>query len=167
MGMGRYQWMIFFLCGFGYFLDLCWAQAFGLVGSAIQQELGIPSEFAHQHRPRRIFPLSMTDTSISPDSEIGQLSASFNAGLCIGAFMWGMLVDIIGRRWCFNLTCLFAAVFGCLFAAPSNWGAICFFAGMIGLGVGGNIPIDATITLEFLPKVSSLIQTPVGLRPKS
>lgn len=21
-GMGRYQWMVFFLCGFGYFLDL-------------------------------------------------------------------------------------------------------------------------------------------------
>lgn len=44
MGMGRYQWYLFFLCGFGYFLDLCWAQAFGLVSSAIQQELGIPSE---------------------------------------------------------------------------------------------------------------------------
>lgn len=25
-GMGRYQWMIFLLCGFGYFLDLLWAQ---------------------------------------------------------------------------------------------------------------------------------------------
>lgn len=44
MGMGRYQWCIFFLCGFGYFLDLCWAQAFGLVGSAIQQELGVSGE---------------------------------------------------------------------------------------------------------------------------
>ena len=54
MGMGRYQWALFFLCGFGYvhfappnpsdnryFLDLAWAQAGGLVGSAIQQELGV------------------------------------------------------------------------------------------------------------------------------
>lgn len=30
-GMGRYQWAVFFLCGFGYLLDLLWAQAFGLV----------------------------------------------------------------------------------------------------------------------------------------
>lgn len=58
MGMGRYQWCIFFLCGFGkvlypedigiiltqrqgYFLDLCWAQAFGLVATPIRLELGI------------------------------------------------------------------------------------------------------------------------------
>ena len=41
MGMGKYQWCVFTLCGFGYFLDLCWAQAGGLVGSAIIEELGV------------------------------------------------------------------------------------------------------------------------------
>ncbi|KZV74294.1 MFS general substrate transporter [Peniophora sp. CONT] len=128
MGMGRYQWFVFLLCGFGYFLDLCWAQAFGLVASALQQELGVPN------------------------NHIGDLSTAFNTGLTVGAFTWGMLVDIVGRRWCFNLTCLIASIFGFLFAAPSNYGAICFFASLIGFGVGGNIPIDATITLEFLPK---------------
>lgn len=39
-GMGRYQWYIWFLCGFGYLLDLLWAQAFGLVLSPLEQELG-------------------------------------------------------------------------------------------------------------------------------
>ncbi len=28
-GMGKYQWYIFFLCGFGYLIDLLYAQAFG------------------------------------------------------------------------------------------------------------------------------------------
>lgn len=42
-GMGRYQWYIWFLCGFGYLLDLLWAQAFGLVLSPIQQEFGFSS----------------------------------------------------------------------------------------------------------------------------
>ena len=41
-GMGKYQWYIWFLCGFGYFLDLLWAQAFGLVLSPLEQELGFP-----------------------------------------------------------------------------------------------------------------------------
>ena len=127
MGMGRYQWSIFLLCGFGYFLDLLWAQAGGLVGSAIIQELDVSND------------------------HVGDLSTAFNVGLTVGAFTWGMLVDIVGRKWCFNLTCLFASVFGFLFAAPSNYGAICFFYTMIGFGVGGNIPIDATITIEFLP----------------
>ncbi|KAL7336804.1 major facilitator superfamily domain-containing protein [Rhodotorula toruloides] len=125
--LGRYQWCIFFLCGFGYFLDLCWAQAFGLVSGALQQELGVPN------------------------NRIGDLSTAFSAGMTVGALFWGLAVDIIGRRWAFNMTCLISSVFGLLFASPSNFGALCFFASMIGLGVGGNIPIDATITLEFLP----------------
>lgn len=41
-GMGKYQWYIWGLCGFGYFLDLLWAQAFGLVLSPLEQELGFP-----------------------------------------------------------------------------------------------------------------------------
>ncbi|WWC63279.1 uncharacterized protein I303_105879 [Kwoniella dejecticola CBS 10117] len=127
MGMGKYQWCVFTLCGLGYFLDLGWAQAFGLVGGAIQQELGVP------------------------DSQIGALSTAFNFGLCIGAFGWGLLVDIVGRRWCFNFTCLFSTIFGLCFAAPSNYSLTCLLACLIGLGVGGNIPVDATITLEFLP----------------
>ena len=39
-GMGKYQWYIFFLCGFGYLVDLLYAQAFGLVEPAMQQEFG-------------------------------------------------------------------------------------------------------------------------------
>ncbi|KAL9089612.1 MAG: hypothetical protein Q9165_005644 [Trypethelium subeluteriae] len=42
-GMGRYQWYIWSLCGFGYMLDLLWAQAFGLVLGPLQQELGFGS----------------------------------------------------------------------------------------------------------------------------
>ncbi|GAA5851805.1 hypothetical protein JCM8547_000060 [Rhodosporidiobolus lusitaniae] len=125
--LGRYQWCIFFLCGFGYFLDLCWAQIFGLVSGQLQQELDVP------------------------DNRIGDLSTCFSAGMTVGAFFWGLAVDIIGRRWAFNLSCLIASVFGLIFAAPSNYAALCFFAFCIGLGVGGNIPIDATICLEFLP----------------
>ena len=40
LGMGRYQWCIWGLCGLGYFIDLLWAQAFGLVVKPMQQEFG-------------------------------------------------------------------------------------------------------------------------------
>lgn len=43
MGMGRYQWYIWSLCGLGYFLDLLWAQAFGLIATPLKQELGFSS----------------------------------------------------------------------------------------------------------------------------
>ena len=45
-GMGRYQWSIWILCGFGYLIDLLWAQAFGLVLSPIEQERGFPCNLA-------------------------------------------------------------------------------------------------------------------------
>ena len=128
LGMGRYQWCIFVLCGFGYFLDLMWAQTFPLIAVPIQQEMGIP------------------------DSQIGDLYTAFSVGLTVGAFSWGILVDIIGRWWAFNLTCLIASIFGILFGVPHQFIWLCVIASLIGLGIGGNIPIDATITMEFLPK---------------
>lgn len=60
-GMGKYQWMIFLLCGFGYFLDLLWAQAFGLILASVQQEFGFG------------------------DAQSGDLGTAFSAGLTAGA----------------------------------------------------------------------------------
>jgi len=127
MGMGRYQWCIWLLCGFGYFLDLAWAQLFGLVLSPISQELGVVS------------------------TRQGDIYVAINVGLTVGAIFWGLSGDIIGRKWAFNLTCLITGVFGILTAAPSNFVAICVLACFMGFGLGGNIPLDTTITLEFLP----------------
>lgn len=134
MGMGRYQWYIWGLCGFGYMLDLLWAQAFGLVLSPLQQELGFAND------------------------RTGNISTSFNAGLTAGAFVWGVLSDIIGRRWAFNLTCLFSSVFGLCLGASDSYNTFLVLTAFVGFGVGGNIPIDTTITLEFIPQVRGLSQ---------
>lgn len=64
------------MVSFGYFLDLCWAQAFGLISGAIQQELNVS------------------------DADIGDIFVAFSAGLTVGAFFWGLAADIIGRKWC-------------------------------------------------------------------
>ncbi|KAF4556982.1 MFS-type transporter-like protein 18 [Elsinoe fawcettii] len=139
-GMGRYQWYIWFLCGFGYLIDLLWAQAFGLVLSPLQQELGFSG----------------------PES--GNISASFSAGLTAGAFVWGVLVDIVGRysgisdgavycrQWSFNLTCLISAAFGLGLGGTNSYNAFLIVTAFVGFGIGGNIPIDTTICLEFIPQ---------------
>lgn len=72
MGMGRYQWYVWGLCGLGYLLDLLWAQAFGLVLSPLEQELGFGK------------------------AQSGNISTAFSSGLTAGAFVWGILVDIVG-----------------------------------------------------------------------
>ena len=45
MGMGKYQWCLWGLCGFGYLLDLLWAEAFGLILAPLSQELNIIGTF--------------------------------------------------------------------------------------------------------------------------
>ncbi|KAF2722605.1 MFS general substrate transporter [Polychaeton citri CBS 116435] len=127
-GMGRYQWCIWSLCGFGYLLDLLWAQAFGLILGSLKQELGFAA------------------------SESGNISVAFSSGLTAGAFIWGVLVDIIGRKWAFNLTCMFSAVFGLALGGCNTYTSFLVVTAFVGFGVGGNIPIDTTITLEFLPQ---------------
>ncbi|PVH98032.1 MFS general substrate transporter [Periconia macrospinosa] len=123
--MGKYQLCIWVLCGFGYFLDLAWAQGVGLIASAVYQEMGVPDE--HQ----------------------GTLFACANAGLAVGALGFGVLVDVVGRRFGFNLTCVVTGGFGVLLY---NYSAICGIYFLASVGLGGNIPIDATIALEFLPQ---------------
>ncbi|CEL10317.1 hypothetical protein ASPCAL13438 [Aspergillus calidoustus] len=128
LGFGRYQQCIWLLCGFGYFLDLAWSQGVGLVASAIYQEMGVPA------------------------GRQGLIFTCANAGLAVGAFSFGIITDIIGRKWAFNLTCLITSVFGMLLAACKyNYGAICGVYFLASIGLGGNIPIDATIALEFMP----------------
>lgn len=58
-----------------------------------------------------------------------------------------------GRQYAFNLTVLIAAIFGLCLGAPSNYNAILVLTAFNGFGIGGNIPIDTTICLEFLPQV--------------
>lgn len=128
LGMGRYQWSIWALCGLGYLIDLMWAQAFGLILSPMQQEMGF-----------------------GPD-QTGKLSTAFSIGLTAGALVWGVLVDIVGRQWVFNLTVLTACTFGAFIAVPSTYGSILILTSLTGFGIGGNIPQDTIITLEFTPQ---------------
>jgi MFS family permease len=105
-----------------------WAKAFGLIMPRIKIELNVSAD------------------------HYGDIFSVYSAGLCVGAFSWGLLVDIIGRRWAFNLTCAITAGFGLILGALDTYAGIIAVSFFVGFGLGGNIPIDATITMEFLPK---------------
>lgn len=123
------KWFIFYLCGLGFFVDLLWAQVFGLITVPLPLENGFGAEKAN----------------------IGTLSTAFNVGLTLGAFSWGIGVDVVGRKWSFYLTCLISGIFGVSSGLAPNFTVLRVLVAFIGFGVGGNIPIDCTITLEFLP----------------
>jgi MFS family permease len=64
---------------------------------------------------------------------------------------WGFGCDIFGRRWAFNLTLGITAVFGLIAAGSPNFAALGTFAALWSFGVGGNLPVDSAVFLEFLP----------------
>lgn len=47
---------------------------------------------------------------------------------------------------------MIASIFGLALAGPSTYDGVLVLAAFVGFGVGGNIPIDTTICLEFLPQ---------------
>lgn len=80
-------------------------------------------------------------------------------GLCIGASFWGIASDIIGRRLAFNMSLLIAGVFGLAVGGANSWIAVCGLFAALGTGVGGNLPVDGALFLEFLPFASGGLLT--------
>ncbi|KAF4334943.1 synaptic vesicle transporter SV2 [Fusarium beomiforme] len=73
------------------------------------------------------------------------------AGLQMGALFWGFGADIIGRRIAFNTTLFIAATATIVAGAGPSWVAFCVFVAFLGFGAGGNLVLDPTVMLEFVP----------------
>ena len=91
------------------------------------------------------------------------LTLSQNIGLLAGALFWGFGCDLFGRRWAFNLTIGITAVFGLIAAGSPNFGAAGTFAALWSVGVGGNLPVDSAIFLEFLPSTHQYLLTVLSI----
>ncbi|PTB78340.1 MFS general substrate transporter [Trichoderma longibrachiatum ATCC 18648] len=135
IGMGRYNWHLFILCGFGWFADNLWLQGVSLTLPSLSAEFDIP------------------------EKTVRYTTSSCFIGLSLGSFLWGIGSDLVGRRIAFNMTLLITSIFGILAAYGQSWGAVCFLYGAFGFGVGGNLPVDGALFLEFLPDASSSLLT--------
>lgn len=137
IGMGRYQWQLFIVIGFGWASDNLWPIVTSLILTAVGNEFQ-PSYDAY-------------------------LSLAQNIGLLIGAVFWGFGCDVFGRKWAFNLTIGITGVFGLIAAGSPNFAAICVFAALWSIGVGGNLPVDSAIFLEFLPASHQYLLTVLSI----
>ena len=133
IGMGWYQWQLFVVVGFGWASDNLWPIVTSLILTPVTNEFNVK-------RP----PL---------------LSLAQNIGLLVGAMFWGFGCDIFGRKWAFNLTIGVTSVFGLVAAGSPNFAAIGIFDAFWSVGVGGNLPVDSAIFLEFLPGTHQYLLT--------
>ncbi|PPQ76029.1 hypothetical protein CVT26_005535 [Gymnopilus dilepis] len=124
IGMGKYQYLLFLVAGSGWFADSVWPLITGLILSPVVDEF-------HFNPPL--------------------LSLAANAGLLVGAVFWGLGCDVWGRRWCFNITLFLAGAFGLAAGGSPDLVTLAALLAGMGIGVGGNIPIDSAIFLDFVP----------------
>ncbi|PYI20102.1 MFS general substrate transporter [Aspergillus japonicus CBS 114.51] len=137
IGMGRYQWQLFGVIGFGWASDNLWPIVTSLILVPVSYEF-------HVGQP----PL---------------LSLAQNIGLLAGSLFWGFTCDVFGRRWAFNMTIAITAIFGLIAAGSPTFAAVGVFTALWSFGVGGNLPVDSAIFLEFLPGSHQYLLTVLSL----
>ncbi|KAF8809939.1 MFS general substrate transporter [Phlegmacium glaucopus] len=124
IGMGKYQYMLLVVAGMGWFADSVWPLITGLILAPVTDEFTFKAPF---------------------------LSLAANAGLLVGAVFWGFGCDVWGRRWCFNVTLFLAGVFGLAAGGSPNFITLASLLAVVGVGVGGNLPVDSAVFLDLVP----------------
>ncbi|KAF8808500.1 MFS general substrate transporter [Phlegmacium glaucopus] len=136
VGMGRYQWALFVVTGFGYISDNLWPVVVGLILPPVVNEFHVNGPFL----------------------KLGQ-----NIGFMVGAAFWGVGADIWGRKISFDLTLLITGIFAIAAGGSPDFITLNSLTALFSVGVGGNLPVDSAIFLEFLPASHQYLLTVLSI----
>ena len=84
-------------------------------------------------------------------AQSGLLATVGLIGAFAGALFWGTVSDYVGRRTSFSATIGIFAVFTGLVAASWNIASLAVFRFLSNFGLGGEVPVTATLGAEFSP----------------
>ncbi|WFD26751.1 hypothetical protein MNAN1_001738 [Malassezia nana] len=133
IGMNAWQWWLLVVAGMGWFLDNAWLQLIAVILPQVEAEFFTAADLEH------------------PQNNSAFLTLSLFAGMVVGATLWGYLADIVGRRVSFNVTLLICGVFGIAAGGAKSFTALAGLVGASCFGIGGSLPVDGMLFLEFLP----------------
>ncbi|MCJ1403548.1 hypothetical protein MMC11_006771 [Xylographa trunciseda] len=133
IGWTGYHYKLFVLNGFGYAVD----SLLLLLQSIIQGQVNL---------------------QFYPPFKAG-LTIALYIGLLLGALFWGLTADVIGRKWAFNISLLVCSVFTIAAGAAPTYNSLAFFIALSAFGGGGNLILDTTVFLEFLPSSKQWLLT--------
>ena len=125
IGFGAFQIKLTFLAGFGWLADNIW---FEILAMTLPQA---KLEFQPTH--------------------VAFATFSLYCGLLIGSTFWGLCSDIIGRRPSWNISLFLSAAFGIAVGGAPSFPVMCVLLGCLGLGLGGNLPVDGAMLIEYIP----------------
>ena len=133
IGFTTYQWKLFVLNGFGYAVD----SLILLLQSITATNAG------YEFQPSFAFGLTV---------------AAY-VGMLVGALFWGLSADVIGRKYAFNISLMMSSIFCIVAGASPNWIVLGLFVCLAAFGSGGNLVLDTTVFLEYLPSQKQWLLT--------
>jgi PHS family inorganic phosphate transporter-like MFS transporter len=126
----RFQWKIMFVSGMGFFTDAYDLFVIGIVVALLKPEWG----------------LSTTQVSL--------LNSVTLAASAVGAIVFGRIADMLGRKKIYGYEVLILAVGAIASAFAPNYWFLLICRAILGVGIGGDYPVSATIMSEYSGKKS-------------
>lgn len=83
--------------------------------------------------------------------QMGWIGSVNSIGMAVGALLFGLLADKIGRKQVFIITLLLFSVGSGLSAFTTTLAMFLLFRFFIGMGLGGELPVASTLVSETVP----------------
>ncbi|WP_297568118.1 MFS transporter [uncultured Anaerovibrio sp.] len=97
-----------------------------------------------------VLPVLSKEWGLTPD-QMGWIGSIGLVGMALGAVVSGTVADRIGRKKVFTMTVLMYAIATGMCALAWSYEALLFFRFLVGFGLGGELPVAATLMSEYAP----------------
>jgi MFS family permease len=126
----RFQWKIMFVSGMGFFTDAYDLFIIGIVVALLKPEWGLST------------------------GQVSLLNSVTLLASAVGAIVFGRIADILGRKKIYGYEVLILAIGALASAVAPNFWFLLIFRAILGIGIGGDYPVSATIMSEYSGKKS-------------
>ncbi|KAK3320507.1 major facilitator superfamily domain-containing protein [Cercophora scortea] len=134
IGWTPYHTKLFFLNGFGYAVDSLVLLTQSVIAGSAYREFG---KVGYERA----------------------LTIAVYTGMLVGALFWGVTADAVGRRYAFNISLFICSMSAIIAGGMPNWASLGFWIACVGFGGGGNLILDTTVFLEYLPSSKQWVLT--------
>ncbi|ORT99101.1 Niacin transporter NiaP [Anaerovibrio sp. JC8] len=97
-----------------------------------------------------VLPVLAKEWGLAPE-QMGWIGSIGLIGMALGAVISGTLADRIGRKQVFTITVLMYALATGMCALAWSYESLLFFRFLVGFGLGGELPVAATLMSEYAP----------------
>lgn len=97
-----------------------------------------------------ILPVLAKEWGLAP-GQMGLIGSIGLIGMALGAVISGTVADRIGRKKVFTITVLLYSLASAFCALSWNYQSLLVFRFLVGFGLGGELPVAATLVSEYAP----------------